>query len=209
MSVSISDNKTLLAKYLPAKCVDNIFEFIVNNNVQFKIVNKRISKLGDYLFIPPNRHRITINNNLNLYQFLFVTLHEFAHLKTFENNKRKRLLPHGNEWKTEFRNLLLPCLSKNIFPDDLNVLLWKFIENPQATSSANIQLLKCFQKYNTTSETINPIRVEDIPLNGFFRLNNRVFKKIRKRRTRFVCELVSTKRIYLVHGLAEVESIME
>ncbi|MDL2315243.1 ImmA/IrrE family metallo-endopeptidase [Bacteroidales bacterium OttesenSCG-928-C19] len=209
MSASTSDNKALLAKYLPIDCVDNIFDLIVEHNVRFKIVNKRTSKLGDYLFLPPNKHRITINNNLNPYQFLFVTLHEFAHLKTFETYKQKRLAPHGNEWKAEFRALLLPYLSADIFPPDLNAVLFQFIKNPSATSAANAKLLKCFQKYNSaeTDEIINITRVEDVPVNGLFRLNNRIFRKIGKRRTRYTCELVSDKRIYLVHGLAEVELI--
>ena len=207
MSASISDNKALLAKYLPAECVDEVYNLIVSNNVQFKIVNKRTSKLGDYLFLPPNKHRITINNNLHSYRFLFVTFHEFAHLKAFQNNKGKRIAPHGKEWKEEFQSLLIPYLERSIFPEDLNTILLQFIKNPSATSAANAKLLKCFQKYNPTSttETADIIRVEDIPLNGFFRLNNRVFKKIGKRRTRYTCELISNKRIYLVHGLAEVE----
>ena len=210
MNIPISDNKALLAKYLPAESVEDIYRFIVNHKVQFKIVGERATRLGDYRFLPPDKHRITINNNLNPYLFLFVTLHEFAHLKTSPSYyNRKRLKPHGEEWKAEFRELLTPFMERNIFPKELNEALQLFVKNPSASTISTAGLLKEFQRHNPNNKEKNTpiIRVEDIPENGLFTLKGIVFRKLKKRRTRYMCERIQNSRMYLVHGLAEVEIV--
>ena len=55
-----------------------------------------------------------MNGDLNPYSFLITTLHEFAHLHTFQQHGN-RVNPHGDEWKTNFRKLLIDMIKKIFF----------------------------------------------------------------------------------------------
>ena len=72
--------------------------------------------MGDYR--PPyagQGHRISINYDLNSYSFLVTTVHEFAHLLTWNEHKRKAK-PHGAEWKANFKRMMRPFFEKEVFP---------------------------------------------------------------------------------------------
>ena len=80
----------LLAEYLPQNTVTSVWEYIKLNEVRFRIAKPRKTKLGDYR--PAMRgqpHRISVNADLNPYAFLLTTLHEFAHLDTWEVYRQK------------------------------------------------------------------------------------------------------------------------
>lgn len=94
----------LLAKYIPQKAVGLASELIVSRNVQLVVTKARKTKFGDYS--NPRRygfHKITVNHNLNPHRFLVTLVHELAHLETWDEY-RKTVLPHGSEWKENFRN---------------------------------------------------------------------------------------------------------
>jgi hypothetical protein len=64
------------------------------------------------LLNPSRRERITVNVNLNPYNFLVTYLHEVAHLEVYRQYKRRQP-PHGKAWKTHFRLLLIPVMSES------------------------------------------------------------------------------------------------
>ena len=192
-----------LTKYLPPEAVDTIADWIIEHQVKVKITKDRFTKLGDYR--PPQNgdgHRISINYNLNQYAFLITLVHEIAHLKTFQTHK-KRTLPHGAEWKHEFKLLMFPFLNKFIFPQDVLLAVNNYIQNPAATSCTDLHLQRVLKNYDQKETDV--LHLEDIPNNSIFSLQNgRLFRKEEKLRKRYKCIDLKSNRTYLVSPLAEV-----
>lgn len=193
--------KEVLTEYIPEESVSTILNWLETSNVQLKISRNRSTKLGDYR--PPisyKYHRISINYDLNKYQFLITLIHEFAHLKTWEQYQRK-VKPHGIEWKNTFSEMLGEFMNENIFPSDILTVLGKFQKNPGSTV-ADADLTKKLREYD---EGKSVLTLEDVPDHGLFRIHNGlVFKKIEKLRKRYKCKRLDNNRIYLVNALMEV-----
>jgi hypothetical protein len=192
-------------KYLPEPFVEMVVDLFLNHPVRFKIVNGRATKLGDFRAgVNGEKHRITVNGDLNPYAFLVTTLHEFAHLHTFENY-RNRVLPHGEEWKTAYRNLLLPAIHSGQLPKDIEHALVRSLSNTKASSCTDHGLSRVLKSYDRPKEGV--VLLEQLPKNTTFELNGRQFIKGALRRKRFVCQEVYSDRSYLVNALAEVRPI--
>lgn len=193
--------RELLEKYLPGAAVNQVLEWLTQTNVQLNITKSRTTKLGDYR--PPFRvkyHKISVNHDLNKYQFLLTLVHELAHLKTFEQYKN-RVKPHGVEWKTNFRDLMNPFLNDAVFPADLLIPVKQYLVNP-SSSTSNTSLLKEFRKYDGPRDYLT---LEEIPAHSMFRIHNGVvFKKIEKLRKRYKCLRIDNNRMYLVSPLVKV-----
>ncbi|MGY0407320.1 MAG: SprT-like domain-containing protein, partial [Polaribacter sp.] len=101
-------------------------------------MNKRATKHGDFRQLPNGKFQITINNNLNKYQFLLTLIHEIAHHVTHQ--KFGRVQPHGKEWKTVFQHLMLPFLKSEIYPKEIAPYLANYLKNPKASTDADIHL---------------------------------------------------------------------
>ena len=102
----------ILSEYLPEASVAKVLSLLDKYPCHLKIVNKRRTKHGDFKRYADGKIQITINNDLNPYRFLFTLIHEFAHLITFEEFKRVK--PHGQEWKRNFKLLMLPFLNPDV-----------------------------------------------------------------------------------------------
>ena len=91
------------------------------------------------------------------------------------------------------------------FPEDILTSLNKHLNRPKASSCSDPDLFKVLKKYNAPSNTIF---LEEINEGDTFVLHKtRVFRKGRKRRTRFECAELASNRVYLISGHAEVEKI--
>lgn len=111
-------------------------------------------------------------------------------------------MPHGKEWKKEFKILLNPFLELNIFPEDIRQCIGDYAVNPRATACADISLMKVFKKYDLNSEFVH---LEDLPENSIFKLKNgRAFIKGKLLRKRYLCIDPSSRKKYLVSAVAEV-----
>lgn len=192
-----------ISDYVPPEALPVLNNWFAPFNFELKVTRKRNTKLGDFRakhFL--TSHQITVNGNLNPYAFLITLTHEFAHLLVFENNKR-RVLPHGKEWKNQFSVLLFELLAINIFPEDIRQVLLKHAENPAASSVRDVALTKVLNQYNHDSDTTY---LHELPKGAVFSIHNKKqFVKGEKRRTRYLCTDVRTKKQYLVHGIAEVQ----
>lgn len=193
--------REILTQYIPEQAIDTILVWLESSNVQLSITRSRNSKLGDYRApIKHKYHKISVNHDLNKYQFLLTLVHEFAHLKAWEQF-RNRIKPHGAEWKCMFRDLMEPFLNTNIFPEDLLISINKYLKNPSASTS-DTDLLKVMRKHDKNNDYLT---LEDLPQDAVFQLDNGfVFKKVEKLRKRYKCLKLDNKRMYLVSPMVKV-----
>ena len=190
----------ILSKYIPENSAGLVKEILKNHPIHIKIVNNRATKHGDFKRKLNGDFQITLNNTLNQYQFLFTLVHELAHWVTFK--KHKRVKPHGKEWKQNFQHLMLPFLQPAIYPSHLLPHLANYLKNPKASTGADVNLTRALNEYNEKS---GKSFVFELETGSFFSFNNKAFKKGAKRRTRFECIEMASKKVYLFNSNAEVE----
>lgn len=193
--------RDILSDYLPEKAIPLVLKWIENSNVQLKITKSRSSKLGDYR--PPvlkKFHRISVNSDLNKYNFLLTFVHEYAHLKNWDQFQRK-VKPHGVEWKKAFGELMEPFLEEDIFPADIKPVVVQYLKNPNS-SSMNTRLTKKLREYDKIRDYLT---LEELSYNSRFRIyNGIVFEKLEKMQKRFKCRRIDNNRIYMVSPIIQV-----
>jgi hypothetical protein len=189
-----------LEKYIPENAIPLVDELLKKNPITIKIVNKRTTKHGDFRKNKDGLMQITINNSLNKYQFLLTLIHEIAHFVTHQQYKIVK--PHGKEWKQNFQHLMLPFLQPTIFPLQLLPYLAKYLKNPKASTGADVNLTFQLNKYNKTS---NKKFIYEIPEGSIFSFKNKNYKKGIKRRTRYECIEIASKKVYLFNQNAEIK----
>jgi len=196
----------LLKKYLPENSFYYVSGLISKENIRIKIGPARKTRLGS--FRPGNNGRyatINISGTLNPYSFLITLLHELAHLAVWKKHGRKAL-PHGMEWKVEFIELMIPVLKSEIFPGDVLVPLSHYMENPGASTNRSPALTLALKQFDPVREDV--LELQELPDGEKFLFNgNRVFKKLHKVRTRYLCAEVKTNRKYSFSPLAEIKKL--
>jgi SprT protein len=196
-----------LNAYLPEGAFEPVVELINHYKVHLTVTRERKSVLGDYRHAAMGaNHKITVNGNLNKYEFLITLLHELAHLLCFEQY-RNRVEAHGKEWKVIYGQLLTQFIQLQIFPDDIRKSLQKTLLNPAATANGETALLLVLRKYNPAQKegVITLAHLADGAL--FKEIKGRIFRKIKLRRKRIECIELATGNIYLFSALTEVEKV--
>jgi len=193
-----------LADFLPEGTFDRVVSYIHHYKVHLTISKQRKSVLGDYRHSGwGSNHRISVNGNLNKYEFLITLLHELAHLLTYELHKN-RVEPHGKEWKAHYSRLLVDFVQQKVFPADVEKALEKSINNPSATANGETELLLVLRKYNEVKRE-GVLHVIDVPENALFQTENgHIFRKGALRRKRFECVEVKTGNRYTFSAITEV-----
>ena len=186
-------------KYIPENAINLVQSLIEYHRINLKIVNQRLTKHGDFRQLPNGEFQITINNNLNPFQFLLTLIHEIAHHTTFE--KYGRIRPHGKEWKQQFQYLMLPFLNPTIFPDHMLTPLAHYLKNPKASTDSDVKLSLAL-KENTAENGKN--FVFELPTNCTFVFKNKMYIRGKKRKTRIECLQLTTNRMYLFNQNTEV-----
>ncbi len=196
-----------LAGYLPDGSFEKIIAYLKYYKVHLTIAKERKSVLGDYRHAHQGKnHRISVNGNLNPYEFLITLLHELAHLLTYEQYKN-RVESHGIEWKTCYSNLLKDFVDIGIFPPDVEQALKKSMRSPAATANGETALLTVLRKYNTVQKDGYQI-LANIPEGALFSTGKgKIFMKGTLRRKRYVCIEVKTGLKYTVSAIMEVQRI--
>ncbi|WP_438972351.1 SprT-like domain-containing protein [Polaribacter sp.] len=195
---------SILSKYIPDKAVLMVQYLIEQNNFSLKIVNQRETKHGDFRKMPDGSFQITINNNLNKYQFLLTLVHEIAHHITHQ--KFGRVQPHGKEWKKVFQHLMLPFLKPDIFKYEMLPHLAKYLKNPKASTDSDANLALALKDFKPSD---GKIFIFELSIGQAFLFKNITYKRGPKRRTRFECLNTSNGKLYLFNQNAEVEIIKE
>ncbi|MDF1672476.1 MAG: SprT-like domain-containing protein [Vicingaceae bacterium] len=198
----ITHNFNILKEYVPENSLSVLHKWFDQRPFELKITKKRATKFGDFrASLKGGSPKISVNSNLNQYAFLITLTHEFAHLLVWHNHKHKAKA-HGIEWKTEFSKLMQILLQKGIFPEPLKSVLEQHMKNPAASSARDAKLISELKKYDAPSDLI---MLSYLPEGTKFTLNGkRIFIKGKKRRTRYFCKEINTKKQYLINGVADV-----
>jgi SprT protein len=200
-----NDLTDAFAQFVPLPFVDYCVDLLMSYKVALKVKASRTTKSGDYR--PPvggrKQHQVTLNDDLNPYHFLLVYIHEMAHVKTWEDYGRK-VMPHGNEWRENFKAMAVPVLESGLLPDELTKALKRFFINTPASFMSDSKLMRVLKQWDT-EEKVSKIFLEDLPSGTKFKLENGMaLQKEKKLRTWYLCKDLITTKVYKVRGNAEV-----
>ena len=204
--MSPEEYKAILTKYIPATAVEGVYDFMNRYGVHLHITRKRISKLGDYRWpqLYHNYHEISVNGDMNPYQFLQVLLHEMAHLNTYQRYG-KDIQPHGHQWQVEYRQLLCQYLS--CFPDDVAALITRYTARIPLSHTVGKQIDELLRHYDLDYTPSDDLTLDQLIPGTCFRIianPQRLFRAIGRRRTRWLCLCLDDNKKYLVSGSAMV-----
>ena len=192
-----------LSSFVTHKTIKKINSWEERFNVKVILSSPSKSRMG--VFIPKRHdyHVIRINNNLNKYEFLITLIHEIAHASIWEKYGR-RVNPHGDEWKEQYKKMILPFLNPEFFPEDILRPLSNHIINPRASIVGDLELSRILKKYDKNRSTfISEINDGD----EFYIDNGKRFVRMEKLRKNYKCKEISTGKLYRFSPLAEVNLI--
>lgn len=189
-------------KFVPPAAAEYCNTIYETQQFEFKIKKARLTKLGDFRYNPKTqKHTITINNNLNPYNFLVTYLHEIAHLHAFRDYGQT-IMPHGEEWKEVFKEVSKPTLKTDVFPKEVLTTLNNYFKNPKASSCSDPVLYQVLRKYDNQDGTVF---LKSLKNGQKFEFNNRAFIKLETKRTRSLCKEMKSGRKYMISELAQVK----
>lgn len=192
--------------HIPVNTRPYVLGLLHREHVQIVLSKERNGKWGD--FKPSSNkqaHRITINQNLNQYEFFLTLVHEIAHLKIW-GIYRHRVNPHGREWKDLFKHYGHQIIAQNLMPVRVANLLEAHLNQPKSSICYDIHLMKELALYSQL-EAAKQNYLHDVPIETAFEYQSRVFTKHKSMRTRCLCTEVKTRRAYYIHNTATVRVI--
>jgi len=190
---------------IPDESCELVKPLVSKDSLEIKVVNVRKTKHGDFKKLKNGFNQITLNHINNKYRFLITLIHELAHFKVYSNIK-KRVNPHGIEWKSAYKLMMLPFLNNRIFPDEILSRLAIHIKNPPATTDSDINLVVALNKYDYFND--NKILLNDLLEGCLFEYGQgKIFLVKRKLRKRYICKELSSGKEYLFSPVARVKSI--
>jgi hypothetical protein len=191
-----------LTKKLPERAVQLTLYLLREGRVQLRITKPRLTKLGDFMPGTGNGpNKISINGDLNPFQFLWTLIHELAHLHTW-NEYGRSVDPHGKEWRLKFKELMQPFLDGQIFTPKVTKKLRSHLQSAAASTCSDPELYKLLSSFDAQKKSY----VDEVDQGEPFILKGgRMFIKGKKLRKRFECIDMSNGKTYLIHGHAEIE----
>ena len=193
--------RAILGNHLPPSAVGWVYAYLDRNRVHFHITRGRRSKYGDYRWPQSdhNFHEMSVNGDLPPLFFLWVFLHEAAHLET--HLKYRSVAPHGHEWQAEYACLLAETI--DFFPAEVQPLIIRL----SSRIPLNRRLMREVEMTLKGGADHSAVHLDDLPSGSLFRLASRpdrVFKSVVRRRMRWLCTDQQSGRQYTVSGTAEV-----
>ena len=200
----IEDQINALQHYVPDAAIPLLSKYLNHWKVNLVLAPKRITKHGDFRMLSKGVYQISVNNSSNPYRFLITLIHEIAHLVAFKDFGYS-IKPHGKEWKICYQKLMIPFLNPIIFPNDLLNLLVYHFKNPRASTDVDFNLVIELNKFDPVTEKNY---IFELDFGTIFETDNgRKFVLGSKRKKRYECDEVSTKRKYFFSPHAQVKRI--
>jgi len=205
------DDRAGLWPRLPENTHGYVAELLATHPIDVRMSRPRRTKLGDHR--PPTalrrRHRVSINDDLNPYAFLTTLLHEIAHASTWELHRpRRRVRPHGAEWKAEFARILMPVVAGRLLPPDVGRALEHSLRSPAAATCSDRGLTLALARYDAVEAGV--VFVESLPPGTTFRTDaGRLFRLGPRLRSRYRCIEQATGREYRLHPLCRVSPVAD
>ena len=196
-----------LKRFLPPGTEKTIARWMVEEQVHVRINKSRSSRSGDFFHAPGGQPRITINIDLDQFSFLVTLVHEFAHLHAHKNYStgfwRRRIDPHGREWKQEYRKLMNEFFGSGVFPPELEEVLTKHFVDPSATACSDIHLERVLLKYSGKISMLTLLA--DLKPGQIFKLpDGRLFRLEHKMRKNYSCTHLKDGRLFSIGGAMQV-----
>jgi len=186
-----------LHKYLSDEAFLFIKKWMTPYICDIKISKNRSSKLGDYRYRHGQKKLITINENLDFQLFFFVLTHEIAHLITLSVSEK--ISPHGKEWKTCYRKLLLESICA--YSEDFRPLVLEFSKNPKASYSSAPEIVRYF------SRDLDKDFISDLPLGSIFEYKGQEFKLLLPRKKNYICVSTDSGNKYIFRSCVQVKKL--
>ena len=188
-----------IKKFLPVTSWPHLKNWFGQHRIHIRVTRDRNSKLGDYRKKPDGSHQITINSTLQPDLFFFVLTHELAHLLAF-HQYGQRILPHGKEWKSVFREMLHTSI--RVYPEDLQPVILHFARSPKANFMASDGLVRYFYPPgNGAQETF----VEALTEGDLFIYRNQEFQVLHKLKKNYLCKNLKSEKRYIFKPLVSVQ----
>ncbi len=198
----MSSIRAVLLGKVPDQALDYCVGLWDESPFDFRLSKQRSSKLGDFRYDPRDgSHRVTVNADLNPYQFLITYVHEVAHRRV--HDPKRRLKPHGPHWKSEFKRLLLPVMNDQVFPDEVLRPLAKHMKNPKASTANDHNLYRAISDFDQIPKQL---RIMDLSIGAKFSFKKRAFELLEKKRTRALCLDLKDGKKYLIPMIAPIQS---
>ena len=183
-----------LIAFIPDKALENVRDLINKHELNIITVSERKTKRGDFRVYSNGSKKITLNKDSNKFRFLITFLHETAHQLVFQTFGNK-IKPHGIEWKIKFKEISKPFLSESIFPISILDAFKMYLKNPKSSTDLDVELSMSLSKFDTLSDYFY---IDKLQMGQFFLYKKKdIFKKISKKRKRYVCKKVSNGKLYL------------
>ncbi|MGY6563049.1 MAG: SprT-like domain-containing protein [Luteibaculaceae bacterium] len=182
-------------------------------NLDFKIKGNRNSKLGDFRSLGRGQYAISLNRTLSNKWFTLTLCHEIAHYQVATTYKR-RVKPHGDEWKFFMRKWAI-TLANLYQPEDTDFAhaLYDYAKNPAASVNAHKPLYAFFladhpeetKKKEEQKKYGEPL--SSLPIGATFNFKGETYQLQGFRRTRAEITHLKSKKSYLLSGKAYVASV--
>ena len=183
----------ILMSFIPSNAKEKIGYLINEHKLNLIVVPERKTKRGDFRVFSNGSKKITLNKDSNKFRFLITLLHEVSHQLVFQAFGNK-VRPHGIEWKKIFKEISKPFLLDSIFPLPILDAFKVYLKNPKSSTDLDVELSMSLSNFDTLSDYFY---IEKLEMGHFFLYKKDIFKKINKKRKRYVCEKVYNGKLYL------------
>lgn len=184
----------ILMRFIPVNAKENIRDLINKHELNIIVVSERKTKRGDFRVYSNGLKKITLNQDPNKFRFLITLLHEISHQLVFQRFGNK-VRPHGIEWKKIFKEISKAFLFDSIFPLSILDAFKMYLKNPKSSTDLDMELSMSLSEFDTLSDYFYIDQLEMGQL--FLHKKKDIYKKISKKRKRYVCEKVSNGKLYL------------
>lgn len=200
-----------LLKYVKNKESALFIEELIakQSNLKLLIVSERKTHIGLMQYHKlKDDFKISINNNLTPSYFLYVFLHEYAHLQVTVNNQAKRTKPHGKEWQQSFFSLLKQAIERKLFDTTIEKAIQEHFFKKEIYSRKRDFIISNIIFEAETQST--KMFVSDLKIGDIFTANKTLqLKVLEKRRTRYLCQDIHSKKKYLVSQYMPVSHVSQ